>query len=219
MNFSQARSAMVESQIHTMGVITPAILEAFRTVPREAFVPPHLAGIAYIDEDIPLGDGRVLIEPAVLARMIEAAQVNANDVVLNVGDSTGYSSAVLSLLATTVVTMESHPGQLDAARHAWAACDYCNIAPITCDATEGCPEHAPYSLIVMNGAVAEIPEIFVAQLSVNGRLVAVLKPDANAPGHAVIVQRVGNEKYSTTKVFDASMPYLPGFEPRHDFVF
>ena len=219
MKFAQARSAMVESQIHTVGVVTPTILDAFRTVPRELFVPDHMMGLAYIDEDIPLGDGRVLIEPAALARMVEAANVQTSDVVLNVGDTTGYSSAFLSVWARTVVTMEPRAGQLDQARAVWAECSYCNIAPISCDATEGCPEHAPYSLIMMNGAVAEIPEIFVAQLSVGGRLAAVLKPDANAPGHAVIVQRIGNGKYSTNRVFDASMPYLPGFEPRRDFVF
>jgi protein-L-isoaspartate(D-aspartate) O-methyltransferase len=216
---AQARKNMVDSQIHTAGVISEEVLHAFRTVPRELFVPEHLRGVAYIDEDLPLGDGRYLMEPAVLARMIQAAEVKPGDVVLNIGDDTGYSSAILSMLAGTVITVEAQPGLLEGARVCWAEFSYCNVAVINGDLTEGCVEHAPYSLIFMKGAVAEIPDIFLAQLSLHGRLLAILRPAGAKIGTAVIIERIGDGKYSTRKLFDAATPYIPGFEPRTEFAF
>lgn len=216
---TQARKNMVDSQIHTAGVLSRPLLDAFMTIPREMFVPEHLRGIAYVDEDLPLGDGRFLMEPSVLARMLEAAQVQSDDVVLNVGDNTGYSSAILSCLATTVITVEDSPGELDSARQVWGECSKCNIAVITGDILEGCPEHAPYSLIFMKGSVAEVPELMLAQLSLHGRLVTILKPRANGVGTAVVVERVGEGQYSTRKLFDANTPYIRGFAPRTEFSF
>lgn len=216
---AQARKNMVDSQIHTAGVISEPVLEAFRTVPREVFVPEHLRGLAYVDEDLPLGDGRYLMEPSVLARLIQAADVRHDDVVLNVGDDTGYSSAILSLLAGTVITVEARPDLLDVARVCWADFSCCNVAVIDGDMTEGCPEHAPYSLIFMKGAIAEIPDIFLAQLTLHGRLLAILRPAGAKIGTAVIIERVGDGKYSTRKLFDAATPYIPGFEPRTEFAF
>src|SRR5690606_5116811 len=97
--YATARRNMVDSQIHTSGVVSAPVLEAFSSVPREQFVPEHLRGRVYADEDLPLGNGHFLMDPAILARMIEAAEVQAGDVVLNVGDPTGYSSAILAELA------------------------------------------------------------------------------------------------------------------------
>lgn len=215
MNFAQARSAMVESQIHTAGVVTPAVLDAFRAVPREAFVPPHLAGVAYVDENLSLGDGRVLPEPAVLARMVEALNIDRNDVVLNVGDGTGYVAAVLSLLSGHVMTVETYAGQFDFARPVWESNGYANMSVID----PSIANDGPYSVIVVNGAVAEIPSVFLEQLTIGGRMAAVVKPVETSAGRAVIVQRVAEDKYSTVEAFDASVPYLPGFEPRRGFVF
>lgn len=216
---AQARKNMVDSQIHTAGVISAPLLEAFRLVPREAFVPGNLRGVAYIDEDLPLGDGCFLMEPAVLARLIQAVEVSPEDVVLNIGDHTGYSSAIFSALVKTVITIENRPGMLDDARRCWADYSFCNIAVINGDLTEGCPEHAPYSLIFMQGAVAEVPDILLAQLSLRGRLITILRPAGSRVGTAVMIERIGDGKYSTLKLFDTGTPYIPGFEPRIEFAF
>lgn len=218
-NYEAARTAMVQSQIQTLGVISEPVLEAFLTVPRERFVPGELCAVAYIDEDIILPDGRVMMEPAVIARMIEAVGVAPEDVVLNIGDDTGYSSAILSMLATTVITVETRDGMLDPARQVWADCSYCNVATIGGDLREGCPEHAPYSLIFFNGSVADIPDIFPAQLSLGGRLIAVARPGGHVMGTATIIARVGEGQYATRKLFDAATPYVHGFEPQPEFVF
>lgn len=180
---------MVDSQIHTAGVVSAPVLEAFRAVPREAFLPENLRGRAYIDEDLPLGGGHFLMEPAILARMIEAAQINPDDIVLNIGDSTGYSSAILAELAKTVMTHDSVAGK--------ASC----------------------SLIIMNGAVHEIPKNLLSCLTLNGRLLTVLRPEGKTVGTAVMLQRTGEEQYSTRHLFDAATPYIPGYEAKPSFVF
>ena len=117
------------------------------------------------------------------------------------------------------MTLETKAGMLDHARRIWAESGYCNIAVIGGDLTEGCPEHAPYSLIFMNGSVADIPDIFLAQLSLHGRLITVWRPGGAKTGTAIMIERVGDEQYSTRKLFDAATPYIPGFEPRPEFSF
>ncbi len=214
-----ARASMVDSQIQTAGVTAASVLDSFRTVPREMFVPDALRDVAYTDEDLNLGNGRFLMEPMILARMVHDSNIKAADVVLNIGDSSGYASAILSTLASTVVTVETSPGMLDQARRVWAENGYCNIAMISGDLTEGCPEHAPYSLIFMNGSVTEIPDIFLAQLSLHGRLMTIWKPAGAKIGTAVIIERIGDGKYATRKLFDAFTPYIIGFEPRSEFSF
>ena len=187
-NFSTARTNMVDSQIHTAGVVTAPILEAFRTVPREDYVPDAMRGLVYADEDLPLGNGHYLMEPAILARMLEAVEVNAGDRALSIGDSTGYSAAILTMVAKSVTTADRV-----------AANDQ-------------------FSLIVVSGAVAEMPPEWLSLLSLRGRIVAVLKPKGQM-GVATEIERIGENAFSTRKLFDAGTPYLPGFEPRNSFTF
>ena len=219
LNYVQARKHMVESQIQTAGVVDSRILEAFLAMPREKFVPESLRDVAYVDKNLALGEGRFLLEPSVLARMMQAANVNPKDIVLNIGDMAGFSSAMLSRLVSMVVTVETRAGVLDAARQSWGECSDCNIAVISGDLTEGCPEHAPYDLIFMCGSVVDVPDIFLAQLSLHGRLITILRPPGAPVGTAVIVERVGEGKYATRKLFDATTPYICGFEPKTEFSF
>ncbi|MDB5490806.1 MAG: protein-L-isoaspartate family protein [Micavibrio sp.] len=187
-HFSTARINMVDSQIHTAGVVTAPILEAFRTVPRENYVPEEMRGLVYADEDLSLGNGHFLMEPAVLARMLEAAEVNKSDRALSIGDSTGYSAAILTMLAGFVTTAD-------------------RVA-----------SNDQFSLIVVSGAVAEMPPEWLSLLALRGRIVAVLKPKGQM-GVATEIERIGENSFSTRKLFDAGTPYLPGFEPRITFTF
>ena len=188
-NYAAARTNMVDSQIHTAGVISDPVLEAFRSVPREMFVAEELRGLVYADEDLPLGQGHFLMEPATLARMIETVEVKEGDRVLNIGDSTGYSTAILSRLATTVMT-------LDQAK-----------------------DNDVFSLIFMNGAVAEIPQTLLEHLSLRGRLITIVKPAGVRVGTVTLIERIGDGHYSTRKFFEAGTPYIPGFEPQPGFTF
>lgn len=217
-DFAQARTNMVDCQIHTDGVILPEVLSIFGSVPRELFLPPKLKPVAYNDEDIVL-DGRVLMEPSVHARMVQACQPKSTDIALDIGCGSGYSTAILSSLVSTVVSVESDEELLSQAKRHWDSLDACNVVIHNHDLDFGAPEEAPFDMIIVNGAVAEVPQNFVDQLSLNGRMVLVVKPAGKAIGTATLVQHTGNGSYVTQELFDAAAPYLEGFEPKKEFSF
>lgn len=219
MNFDAARQNMVDSQIYTMGVIDQPVLDAYRTIPRERFVLPGQEGIAYCDEDLPLGGGRFLMEPLVHARMVQAAKPRPDDVVLDIGTGTGYSAAIFSSLVTTVVATESHAALLKQAEAAWNSLSLCNIAGFESALDKGAPENAPYSLVFLGGSVAFVPERVLAQVAIGGRLITVLTEEGSKVGKATLIERMGQDQYSSRTLFDAATPYLPGLEPRRQFVF
>jgi protein-L-isoaspartate(D-aspartate) O-methyltransferase len=210
---------MVDCQIHTMGVVDPVILDAYRTIPRERFVFPGQEGIAYCDEDLPLGAGRFLMEPSVHARLVQAAAPRPDDVVLDIGAATGYSAAIFSSLVTTVIATEGNPELLRYAEAAWAELSLCNIAGFEGAADKGAPEHGPYSLVFLGGAVAFIPERVLDQVAVGGRLITVVTQAGCGVGKATLVERLDEDQFSSRVLFDAATPYLPGLEPRKQFVF
>ncbi len=219
LDFSKARTHMVDSQIQTNGVVDPLLLQAFSTIPRELFVPEKLQGIAYQDDDLSIGQGRYLLEPAIHAKLVQAAKPVQEDVVLDIGSATGYSSAILSPLVTTVIAVESNKKQIDKAVRLWNKIGACNIVSIEASLAEGAPLHQPFSLIIVNGAVGAIPEALCAQLSPGGRLVTILKPAGEVMGRAVLVYRSENGQISVREMFDAAAPYLEGFAPTASFQF
>lgn len=216
---AQARKNMVDCQIHPSGVVSAQILNVFETIPREQFVPEELQGVAYGDEDLHIGFGRYLLEPMVHAKMLEAADLKATDVVLDVGCATGYSSALMAPLVSTVIAVDDNKDFLKQAALLWDKHDICNVVGVDAPMPEGNPKNAPYDVIVINGAVAEIPQAILAQLAPEGRLVCILKDRPETPGHAVIVRNVGQEQYSSYNLFDARSPYLTGFAPKSGFQF
>ncbi len=218
-DFSAARENMVECQLLTTGVRSEAVLEAYAKVPRELFVPDDKQGGCYVDEDIALGDGRFLMEPSVHARLVELCRVRDDDIVLDIGGTTGYSAAVLSYLATTVVALENDNKLADEATKIWRELSVCNAAAEVGDLQKGSPEHQPYSLIFLNGAAAEIPESLLDQLGPDGRLVYIRMQPGEKTGKAILIQRSGKDGFCEHELFDAASPYLPGFAPGPAFVF
>lgn len=215
----EARKNMRECQLATSGIVTPAILDAFGKIPRELFLPESCAAAAYCDDDIALPGGAVMMEPLAHARMVQAAAPHSGDAVLNIGDMTGYSSAIFSELVSTVVTLESRIGILDRARRVWDDLGCCNIAVVRGRDPAGSPEHAPYDVIFINGAVADIPAGLLDQLACGGRLVAVVKKLGSAVGGIVVTQKAADGVFSTLNVHDTAVPYVPGFEPAETFIF
>ncbi len=213
-----ARKNMLDCQLATNGITDPDVLEVFAKVPREMFLPEDRRGIAYLDEDIVLGDGVFCLEPVVHARMVQAVDPQKKDAVLNIGDTTGYSSAILSDLVLTVVALESKQGALDPALHIWDELNYCNIAVVKGKETKGSPEHAPYDLIFINGSVAAVPENLLEQLGPGGRLAAVVKKPGET-GRITVIEKIAEGRYSTRALYDAASPYVRGFEPAKTFVF
>lgn len=219
MNFAQARTNMVDCQIHTSGVVHPEILKVFENIPREIFLPKDKQALAYSDEDVLISGRLYMMEPMVHARLLEAADLQAEDVVLDIGCASGYSSAILSPLVSTVLAVEEDAALSEAAQTVWKNIETCNIAAITGQLSEGNPDNAPYDKALINGAVAEIPVNIVSQLKAGGTLYCVLKEVGQKNGKAVEVRHLGDDKYSVHILFDASTPYARGFEPKPSFVF
>lgn len=208
---------MVEGQLRTNKVTDQRLIRAMATLEREAFLPGRLAGVAYLDEDVALGNGRYLMEPMVFARLVQAAGIGAGDVVLEVGTGSGYGTAVLAALASTVVSIESDDVLRASAGAALQSQGVDNAVLVSGDLAAGHAAQAPYDVIVVSGAVAQPPRALLDQLADGGRLVAVLRP-AGEPGRATIwTRRAGI--VAARQVFDANTPHLVGFEPTEAFAF
>jgi protein-L-isoaspartate(D-aspartate) O-methyltransferase len=216
-DFAAARWNMVESQLRTNKVTDLRLLDAFETVPRERFVPEPLRGIAYIDQDVALGDGRFVMEPRVLARLLQAAEPGPDDMALDLGCGSGYATAILSRLAATVVALEDDAALAAAANRNLAELEIDNAVVVEGRLAEGYPKQAPYNVILLGGAVAEIPAAITDQLAEGGRLVTVVSAGPGL-GRATLMRRDAGVVASRV-LYDAVLPMLPGFEAEPGFVF
>lgn len=219
MDYAAARHNMVDNQIRTNRVIDTAVLDAMLLVPRELFVPKQMRGIAYVDEDLELGNGRYLTEPLVLARLLQLAEVRPSDVALVVGCGTGYAAAVLARMASTVVALESDPDLATRAGGLLSELGADNVAVVTGPLKDGYAGQGPYDVILIDGGVQEIPPGLCNQLTEGGRLVAIVMGENRlGMGRGTLVTRIG-ATFARREAFDAGTPLLPGFARDHGFVF
>ena len=215
--FDTARTHMIESQVRPNKVTNPGVLGAFAAIRRELFVPEHLRQVSYIDEDLPLGGGRYLMEPMVAGRLLQAAAINRTDTVLVVGAGTGYEAALASVLARNVIALEEDPELARLARAALVEHAIASVSIVEGPLSQGYRPRAPYDVILFGGAVADIPAEIASQLAEDGRLLAVIK-SGNTIGRATLTIRTGG-LIARRAIFDAATPLLPGFSPRPAFVF
>jgi protein-L-isoaspartate(D-aspartate) O-methyltransferase len=169
--FAERRLWMVQVQIAGGGVRDPAVLEAMRVVPREAFVPAHLAEHAYEDGPLPIGEGQTISQPLVVALMAQALCLGRGDRVLEIGTGSGYAAAVLARIAAEVYTVERLPRLAEAARRRLKALGCASVHVKEGDGTLGWSEHAPYQGIAVTAGAPRIPPALLDQLAVGGRLV------------------------------------------------
>lgn len=213
-DFAAARRNMIDCQVRTQDVTDLRIIDALLQVPRERFVPADKQGLAYLDYEVPLGDGqkaRRLLKPMVFAKLIQAAGPRSTDRVLDVACGTGYSSAVWSRLVGEVVALEE-----DAAMAKQAQKNLGDAVTVATGAlTAGWPAAAPYDIIVINGACEVVPPSLFNQLKEGGCLLCVM---GAAPGKATLYLR-GEGAVSGRALFDASAPLLTGFARTPAFVF
>lgn len=217
-DFAAARLNMVESQIRTNKVSDEGVLGAFESLPRERFVPDNKQGIAYIDEDLPIGHGRFLIEPMVLARLLQAAGPRAGEMALDVGCGTGFSTAVMARLGATVVGLESEEELVESANRLLTDLDIDNGVVVRGTLHEGYEKQAPYDVILIGGTVEFVPDAIIGQLADGGRLATVLRTENGGMGQAMLYRRDG-EVIAHRALFDASVPALPGFARKRGFTF
>jgi protein-L-isoaspartate(D-aspartate) O-methyltransferase len=216
-DYAAARLNMVEGQLRTNGATDPALLKAFLSVPRERFVSDPLRGAAYVDKDVPLGNGRYLMEPLVLARLIQLAELRADARVLYVGAGPGYDAAILARLAGAVVALESDAALAATARRLLRELGGARASVIEAPLEQGYAAGAPYDAIVFGGAIAEVPDAIAGQLAATGRVTAVVRAEGRV-SKATVMTRVGTV-LSRRPAFDAAIHALPGFAPQPAFVF
>ncbi len=215
--YAAARLNMVESQVRPNRVTDPRVVGAMLELPRERFVPEALCGIAYVDEDVPLGGDRFLMEPMVVARLVQVARISAGDSVLEIGSGSGYGAAMMAQFATRVVALESDAALARQAQSVLSALGVTNVDVVTGALNQGHAAGAPYNVIVFGGAVAQVPSRIIDQLAEGGRLVAVVAAPGE-PGRATLISKVAGA-LSRRIVFDAGSRPLPGFELEPGFAF
>lgn len=171
LDFDHARQTMVTRQVAARGVNDERVLAAMRRVPRERFVPGELRELAYDDTALPLTDGQTISQPYIVAVMAEAAEIEPDDRVLEIGAGSGYAAAVLAEMAREVVTIERKPSLARRARRNLSEAGYREVKVITGDGTLGWPEAAPFDAILAAAGGSHIPPAWKDQLAVGGRLV------------------------------------------------
>lgn len=221
-DFAAARRHMVECQIRPNKVQDENVLTAMETIPREIFVPPALAGIAYIDEDLQVAKGRYLMEPMVLARLLEAADIKLTDNVLDIAPATGYSTAVIAAFAQKVVGLESDGALQSQAANNIARLGVKNAHVHLGSLSEGYESEAPYNVIIINGSLDEVPSALFTQLAEGGCLLAVMRHFGPAKvahtGEARLYTKIQGQ-ISSRALFDANVKPLPEFASKPAFTF
>ncbi len=215
-DFTQRRTMMVDTQVRTNDVTKFPIIEAMLTIPREVFVPPARRDAAYIGENLAIGDGRYMLEPRTLAKMIEALDIQPSDLVLDVGCGLGYSSAVIARLAEAVVAIEEDAAMATQAQELLSTENIFNVAVLQAPLAGGCPKQAPFDVILVGGGVEQVPAELTAQLKEGGRIAALFNEGVLG---SVRIGWMLDGQINWRFAFNATAPTLPGFEHTKGFSF
>lgn len=213
-NQTARRTMMVDTQIRPSDVTKYPIIDAMLKTPREDFVPAALRDIAYADENLSLGEGRVMLEPRTLAKMLEALDIQGDELVLDIGSGYGYSAAVMARMAEAVVAVEEISAIAEESQTILAEHGADNVIPHQGALTDGAPEHGPYDVIAVQGGAQHMPENLADQLKEGGRIACLFMQ--GALGKMCIgykIDGVINWRFA----FNAGAPVLPGFEKHNAF--
>lgn len=215
-DFTAARDHMIDCQIRTADVTDLSVIKAFRNVKRENFVPKSKSALAYADSNIELEEGRIVMRPRDMSKLIQAADIKRTDIVLDIACGRGYSTAVMAHLAETVIALEDTEERVEKATAALSDAGADNAVVVKGDIKAGAKEHGPFDVIFVNGAVGQVSSNWFDQLANEGRLVAIVM-DGNI-GRASVFTRSG-DMVGDRIVFDAHMPALPGTFKPAEFAF
>ena len=212
-DFATRRTFMVDTQVRPSDVTKFPVIEAMLAVPREAYVPDQKREAAYVGENLDLGSGRVVLEARTLAKMLDALDIQSDDVVLDIGCGLGYSSAVIARMADAVVAVEE-AAFADEAQSILSQQGADNVAVVEGELRDGAAKSGPYDVIILQGSVESMSDAILDQLEEGGRIACLWQEGALG------VVRIGykldgqvNWRFS----FNASAPVLPGFERHAEF--
>ena len=211
-DFSARRTMMVDTQVRPSDVTKFPIIDAMLTVKREDFVPAAQREAAYMGENLSLGDGRVLLEPRTLAKILDAVDINGDELVLDVGSALGYSAAVIAHMAEAVVALEENEDLARETMDTLMDAGIDNVITHTGALHDGAAEHGPFDVIVVQGGVSHVPAALSDQLKDGGRMACVFMD--GALGEVRIGYKLDG-RITWRRSFNAGAPVLPGFE-KHD---
>jgi len=219
MDMNQARFNMIEQQIRPWEVLDPQVLALLSTVRREDFVPLAHKALAFVDMEIPLGGAanQVMLAPRVQARLLQAVAVQPTDKVLDVGTGSGFMAALLAHQAASVLSLEIDSALAAQAQANLQKSGVTNVTVRHADGSQGAAADGPFDVIVLNGSVAEVPTHLLEQLSIGGRLAAIVGQEPMM--RATVITRNSDTSWTTTEPWDCNTARLSGFAEPSRFKF
>jgi protein-L-isoaspartate(D-aspartate) O-methyltransferase len=208
MNIEQARFNMIEQQIRPWNVLDTDILDLLHVVKREQFVPVAYQNLAFADVEIPLPGGEAMVTPKLEARILQEIGLKKHDSVLEIGTGSGYMAALMAHRAAKVTSVEVNAEIKELAEKNLAKAGIANVSVELGNGAKGWDKGAPYDVIVISGALEVLPEAFLAQVKVGGRIAAIVGQPPSM--EFVIVTRTGEASWNTVKVFETNVKYLTG---------
>ena len=218
MDFKIARKNMVENQIRANKVTSLNVINAFLDVPREKFVPDALQEISYVDEDIQLSRNRFMMKPMILARLFQSLNLKGNENILHVGSNSGYGSAILSRMCSSVISLESDKKLFETSIHTFSNMGFDNVVPLHGSMENGVEKEAPFDIIFIEGSIETEPKSLFSQLNENGKLIAIIRPENIKIGKAKLFFKISNE-IGLENLFDAQVSKLSIFKSKTKFSF
>lgn len=219
MDLNQARFNMIEQQIRPWEVLDPQVLALLSTVHREDFVPLAHKALAFVDMEIPLGTApdQVMLAPRVQARLLQDLAVQKTDKVLDIGTGSGFMAALLGHQAASVLSLEIDPQLASQAQNNLQKAGVTNVTVRQADGSQGAAHDGPFDVILLNGSVAEVPTALLQQLTVGGRLAAIVGDEPMM--RITLITRTGQNSWTTTEPWDTNAPRLRGFAEPSRFTF
>ena len=217
MDLNQARFNMIEQQVRPWEVLDPQVLELLMTVRREDFVPLAQKALAFVDMDIPLGNGQVMLSPRVQARLVQDLALKKTDKVLEIGTGTGYTTALLAHQAAQVLGFEANAELAAQASANLQKAGIGNAKVRHADGSQGAAGEGPFDAILLSGSVAQVPQNLLDQLAVGGRLIAIVGDEPMM--RATLITRTGPSSFVTAQPWDTNAPRLAGFAETPAFQF
>lgn len=217
MNLEETRSIMVVQQIRPWYVLDDSVLEMLYKIKREDFVPPENRALAFVDMEIPLGYGQIMLAPKVEARILQELKITKGDKILEVGSGSGYMTALLAEKGSHVYSVEILPELKPLAEKNLKEYNIQNVTLEQGDAAQGWTKHAPYDAIALTGSTPVLPEVFKQSLNIGGRLFAIVGEDPVM--QALLITRTGLTEFTTRNLFETSITPLMNAQQPENFLF